>query len=323
MRVYLQFPIDRQESRELLEKIADKISKKYELINPDFETDLYKAEQADALVVRIDGCDDSTWAVLGMARAGNRPVIPFWNAGYPYPDAHSDIPQRVYGFTRDFHLRNRPFVRTKKDEKIWPSTTPKDVYEDLKILGQKKEWRRKRIKKPDKNYVNLNLPLYIVGDSRNLEHAMIFYWIKNQFLECGIESRIPPEELDNNYDIDKYPMLIDMSAGSVDDCFDLASNGSSFVVSRADTKNLIGARWEEGVAWFHSKPILYLYLYLFPPRNPGDKYRQHQNPGMHLASVFKQNEELWGIQNHVGITPSQLAGEIVRARNLDKTNKNE
>lgn len=317
MKVYVQGLTDRQESKEVLERITESISKRYEVVNSDLKTDLYKAEEADVVVARLDSYDDSTWAVIGMARAGNRPVVPYWGASYDYPDANSIEPKKVYGFTRDVHLRNRHLVRTEKNKKEWPSTNVKGVLEDLRILEQKRGWRKQRVKKPGKENVNLNLPPYIMGDSRLLENCWAFYDIEEKFIECGIPCITPPKVLDGYYKPEEYPKLIDMSSDSSQDCVNLASHLSGILIGRIDAKSLMGERFEEGVGWFNAKPILYQYRYLFPPRNPYHKYLQRQNPGMHFASVFKQNEDLWGIRVHAAQTPEELAGVIFRTRNMN------
>ena len=317
MKLYINGPTERRESKELLLRIADKLPRRFEVLNrdnDDLKVDLYLAEQADALILRTDHYDDATWATIGLARAGQRPIIPLWY--------HSKEKPHPYGFWTDTHgEKNRNRVRNKKDDREWPPREIKDVIKDVKILEQKRGWRKKRIKKPEKETVNLNLPLYIVGDSRCKENAWSFYDIEKGFNECGISCLIPPKNLDGNYDPKDHPKRIDMSAGDVNDCGDLASHLSSFIVGRSDQKFLLDSRWEEGVAWFHSKPVLYLYQYVFPPRSPYEKYLDRKDPGIHYGSVYKQNEELWDIRVHETKTTETLAGVIQRARNMNETKK--
>ncbi len=308
MKLYIGGPTERQESKDLLLKIRDAIPQGFEVLNQDLEVDLYKAEQADAIFWRMDQADDSSWAVAGVAKAGKRPIIPIWNASY--------APKNLYGFQKDVQETNKKFIR-KNSDREWPSKDIDGLIEDLKILEQNPDWRGIRKQKPGKENVNLNLPLYIIGDSRCLENAWAFYETKKRFEECGILCHIPPEVLDGSYDIRDYPKRIDMTKGTVDDCADYASTKSSFLIGRADQKNLLGSRFEEGVGWFESKPILYKYQYLFPPRREFDKYLDRKDPSMHFSSVYRQNEELWKIRVHEDLTEEELAGVIIRARYMN------
>jgi len=317
MKVYIQSVDDRLETKNLFERIADHvIANGSELVNPDLETDLEKAAGADVVVARLDTYHDSTWAAIGLARAGNIPIVPFWGASYEYPDECSSKPTKVYGFTKDVHLRNRHLVRDGEEYKVWPSRTVKELAEDLRKLHFAKGWREQRIPRPEQSDVDLTLPLYVIGDARNKENCWAFYDIAGEFRENGVDCIIPPEEIDAGYRAEHFPkrLVIDEEKSSVQICADLASHRSSFVVSRSDEKSLMGARWEEGVGFYHKKPILYLYRYVFPSRNPQEKHEAGKNPGFHYASVFKQNEDLWGIKTHSADTPTQLTDVINEVR---------
>ena len=322
MKIYIYGPDDRQESKDLMLRIADSVSKKHEIVNVEdrLECDLYKAEKADALVLRLDCYDDATWSTIGMARAGNRPIIPFWGASWEYPDAYSSEPVKVYGFMRDTHKRNRKLIREEDDKRKWPSSSAEEIVEDIEVLEQKKGWREARIKKPGKETVNLDLPVYITGDSRQWWDHLAYYLIESALNANGISSINPSRDLDN-YTVKDFPdfIYINPKVDGAERCHENAGPKSSMILSRGiHIKNLMGARFEGGIAWFNSHPILYLNSYTFPSRkSPQEKYEQGKNPGMHLKSIFDQNKELWNIEKNIVRTAGQAAEEICKLRGVE------
>ncbi len=318
MDVYINGPQERKESKELLLRIRDSVPKRFHIVNPNLEVDLYLAEKADVLILRTDHYDDSTWATIGMARAGKRVVIPYWNA--TYSPVNRGFWADVHGTSNKDLICNRYLVRDKNDKRNWPVEDIKDIFKDLRSLEHKSKWRKIRKEKPGKESVNLDLPWYIVGDSRGLENAWIFFEIEKCFNEAGIECLIPPKAIDGCYNINEYPRRINMNASndSIQVCEDLSSSRSGGLIGRSDPKFLLGSNWEKGVAWFNSKPILDLYMYLFPPRDPYQSYLDRKKLSNFAASVYRQNEELWGIRKHSDETPEGLAGVILTARNKNK-----
>ena len=320
MKVYIQPVHDRQESNEVTARIADFVSRGYELTNPDLETSLYKAEQADVIVARIDCYDDSSWAAMGVARAGQRPIVPFWGASWEYPDAFNEIPTRVYGFQKNVHLRNRHLMREPSSKYAWPSSDPKAIVGDLHVLEQNDGWRGQRVAKPEKETVDVEKPFYIVGDSRQWWDQLAFYAIEIAFKAQGI-STINPSRILDRYVIADFPSLMvkDPDFNGEEECFQNAGSRSGGIVSRSiHVRNLMGCRFEEGIAWFEGHPILFLNSYVFPGRkDPQKKFDDGKNPGMHLRDVFQQNRDMWGIKKSVGRTVGDLTKVICELRGLE------
>ena len=94
-------------------------------------------------------------------------------------------------------------------------------------------------------------------------------------------------------------------------------------VGRVHVRNLLGSRFEEGVAWWHGHPGLYLDWYVFPGRgSPYEKYENGKNPGMHLKSIFDQNLKVWGITDSIGRLPSDLAPIVKELRKRYRISEN-
>lgn len=317
MRVYVQGNFERQESKYLWHKIAERIasSGNHHIVNScedGLETSLSKAQQADAIVAELGGYDDATWAVIGMAVAGNRPIVPFW--------VGSHAPENFYGFTADVERRNRHLIRRNGESTPWPSTSIQGLKADVDRLEQNSDWRFQRIPKPGKESVDLSKPAYIVGDSRQWWDQFAFYCIEAAFGANRIPTINPSKVLDD-YTIANFPDRIEVDPEKDNDeqCFLNAGERSSMMVSRGvSVRNLLGARVEEGAAWFASHPIFYLDSYVFPSKGTvSEKFSQGKNPGMHLQDVFEQNRDLWQVQQHDFRTPAGIAKEICRIRGVE------
>lgn len=313
MKVYVQARNDRTETRYLSQQIAGALAGKFEITNPDLKTDFSKAEEADAVIVwnASNPHHDESWAVIGIARAGNRPVIPFWNSPSSY---------KTYGFQQDLEQRNKLLVRKQDDSRKWPVTSVEDLIEDVKILEQAEGWREKRIKKPGKDSVDLTKPPYLTGDSRDILHQMQFFLIEAALKANGIDIINPSRDIDN-YNIGFYPRGLNLSGDAADNgverCVQNAGERSSMIISsRGRYQANMGESFEHGVAWFHSKPNLILVQYVFNGKSGEltEAYKNGKNPGLYHESVFRQNQGLWGIETHDFRTPGEIAREICRLR---------
>jgi hypothetical protein len=316
MKVCISGPAKGLETIELYEKVADRLCSAGHDITNEIQEGKIKFNQledvagADVLVARIGTYDDAMWACIGAARAGDIPIVPLWNEGY--------ILESCYGFTKDIKDRNMPLVRKEGDARPWPSATKEGaldfngLVEDLKILSGSESGKKQR---PDPKQTNLELPPYIIGDSRNLENHWSYYKIDSEFEEAGIEVINPSRHLDN-YNIDKFPGIIqpDPKEDAVQWCVDAAGKNSSMVIGWVHRRGLLGSRFEEGVAWWNGHPMLYLNWYVFPKKCPSELYAEGRKPEMHLKSVFDQNKEVWGIEKHVGREVKDLVPVIRELR---------
>lgn len=320
MRIYLTGPNDRAETKEFNQKIVDYITDKsnHSFINVDKKGKIVYGKledvvESDVLITRIGPTiyDDMIWAAIGVARAGNIPIIPCWNEGFPFPEKN-------YGFTQDIIERNKPLMRKGGDTRPWPCEKNglvdlDGILEDLEILNYV---GIKKMPRPKPSETNLELPPYIVGDSRNWENQVSYFKIENEFRKEGIEVINPSKDLDG-YHPKKFPNKLTPMGGGTERCVQNASTRSSMVIGRINLKNLMGARFEEGVAYYYCHPVLYLDHYVFPGRDDYTKAEMHQN------SIFKQNKDIWGldIKQCVGRVPADLAPTIRRLREEYRTPK--
>jgi len=327
MKVCIAGPSERRETMQLQEAAAKKISSAgYEVVNYEKSGSghrlrygsLEDVAESDVLVARIGTYDDAMWAAIGVARAANIPIVPLWNEAWPLT--------KCYGFTKDIKDRNMQLVRPKGDKRSWPSTKKNGdadiagVVKDLKYLEQNLPEKNKR---PEPSEANFELPPYIVGDSRNWDNQDAYYKIEDWFLREGIHVISPPRSLDG-YHPDRFPEKIEMPPDfdGVEECVLNAGPRSSMTIGRVHMRNLMGSRFEEGVAWWNMHPGLHLDGYVFPGReSPYKKYEEGKNPGMHLKSIFDQNLNVWGITNSVGRLPSELAPIIKRLREAQRIRK--
>jgi len=304
------------ESKEMYLKYAEAISKQFKVTNYT-GNDIIMGNpayliEADVLIPRINTHDDTTWFSIGFARAAAMPMVPLWNETGAI---------KLYGFTKDIEMNNRGLVRPEGDSRAWPSSSISDLLLDLEHVSK---LDLKKNPRPAKENINFNLPGYLVGDARHLENQMAFRRLENQFLEKEIEMINPGRKLDD-YDPDRdFPTKLlggdkpkPGEKTGIDWCFEAAGIDSSFISSRNKVYDLMGARWEEGVAFFFGKPIFYINQYVFAHQTPFEKYKagQADPDAKYQFFVLKNNEERWGIKISEGRVPGDIAPEILRLRN--------
>jgi hypothetical protein len=145
MKVCISGPNKGLEVVEFYKKVADKIeSSGFETVNKEEDgkmrfNKLEDVVDADVLVARMAsvGSFDTMWTQIGVARAGDIPIVPLWNEGYEFKGG--------YGFTKDIINRNRPLIRKEGDQRPWPSVTKdgaldydgliEEILEIWKIIG--------------------------------------------------------------------------------------------------------------------------------------------------------------------------------------------
>jgi hypothetical protein len=311
------------ESQKLYAQIAETIAQNHTISNYQ-DNKLFMGNPnhvltADIFMPRINTHDDSTWFMIGLARAAGIPIIPFWN--------EKEDMKFSYGFTKDIELNYKPLVRKTDDTRHWPSKTVDDLLLDLEQIAPE---NIKKNPRPGKEDINFNLPGYLVGDARHLENHITLYRLEEQLKAAGLAIINPARKLDDYVPERDFPTR--MIGGeppkpgektAVDWCFDAAGKESSFLVSRNKIYGLLGARWEEGVAYFFGKPIFYLDQYVFAHISPFANFSKGKmdEKAVYQYFVFKQNEERWGLPVSEGKIPADIAPHIHQLKEAYHTQK--